>query len=108
MQAIYNISKDLAYTLNSTNQLVILLNEFEPWKKFIMKDLKLYEEKTYPVSIKPEGADVDEEVSYKDMPGLKVDEADSIRKLIENISSTPKWPTKISRYKGNSKSGILV
>lgn len=42
------------------------------------------------------------------MAGLKVDEADSIRKLIENISSAKKWPTKISKYKGNSKSGILA
>ncbi len=57
LQSIYNISKDLAYTLNSTNELVVLLNEFEPWKKFIMNDLKLYEEKTYPLSIKPEGSE---------------------------------------------------
>lgn len=43
LQSLYNISKDLAYTLNSTNQLVIMLNEFEPWQKFIMNDLKVYE-----------------------------------------------------------------
>jgi hypothetical protein len=51
---LYNIAKDLAYTLNSTNQLAIFLNEFEPWKKFIMNDLKNYEEKIYPAATKPE------------------------------------------------------
>jgi hypothetical protein len=39
--------------LNSTNQLVAFLNEFEPWKKFIMTDLKNYEEKIFPDAIKP-------------------------------------------------------
>lgn len=42
LHSLYNIAKDLAYTLNSTNQLVLFLNEFEPWKKFIMTDLKNY------------------------------------------------------------------
>lgn len=42
LYALYIISKDLAYSLNSTNELVIFLNEFEPWKKFIMNDLKNY------------------------------------------------------------------
>jgi hypothetical protein len=28
LHSLYNIAKDLAYTLNSTNQLVLLLNEF--------------------------------------------------------------------------------
>ena len=40
--------------------------------------------------------------------GLKVDEADTIKKLIENISTTKKWPTKLYKPKGNSKSGILM
>ena len=36
-----------------------------------------------------------------------MDEVDSIRKLIENISTTKKWPTKISKKKSNSRSGII-
>lgn len=40
--------------MNNTNELVMLINNFEPWKKFLMNDLKLYEEKTYPIAIKPE------------------------------------------------------
>ena len=43
LQSLYNISKFLAYSLNSSNQLMILLNEFTPWKKFLMTDLKNYE-----------------------------------------------------------------
>lgn len=54
LHSLYNIAKDLAYTLNSTNQLVLFLNEFEPWKKFIMTDLKNYEESTFPHSTKPD------------------------------------------------------
>lgn len=73
-----------------------------------MTDLKTYEEKTYPKSTKPdfdinESQNADNEVS-----GLKVDEADTIKKLIENISQAKKWPTKILKSKGNSKSGILT
>lgn len=36
-----------------------------------------------------------------------MDEVDSIKKLIENISTTKKWPNKISKNKGSSKSGII-
>lgn len=44
---------------------MILLNDFEPWKKFIMNDLKLYEEKTYPNATKPEDEEEkDEEATY--------------------------------------------
>ena len=42
LHSLYNISKDLAYTLNGSNQLVLLLNEFEAWKKFLMNDLNKY------------------------------------------------------------------
>lgn len=91
LQSIYNISKDLAYTLNSTNQLVILLGEFEPWKKFLMTDLKLYEEKAYPQSTRPSESHYEER--DEEESGIKVDEVDSIRKLIDNISTT-KWPKK--------------
>lgn len=92
--------------MNNTNQLVILLNDFEAWKKFLMNDLKLYEEKTYPKNTLPE-VDKEDEDSSNEVLGLKVDEVDSIQKLIENISTTKKWPTKISKNKGNYKSGII-
>jgi hypothetical protein len=105
LHSLYNIAKDLAYTLNSTNQLVIFLNEFEPWKKFIMNDLKNFEEKIYPKTTKPDDYDKDDDDFYTN---LKVDEADSIKKLIENISETKKWPRRvISRSKSMSKSGLI-
>lgn len=50
-----------------------MLNEFEPWKKFIMNDLKVYEEKTYPIAIRPDDSDQLDETSYTNIAGLKVD-----------------------------------
>ena len=91
--------------MNNTNQLIIFLNDFQPWKKFLMNDLKLYEEKTYPKAIQPE--EIKEEQSPNKEIGLKVDEVDTIRHLIQNISTTKKWPTRISKHKGSSKSGII-
>jgi hypothetical protein len=85
LHSLYNIAKDLAYTLNSTNQLVLFLNEFEPWKKFLMTDLRNYEEKTFPNPTKPEEEDISDDESSS---SLKVDEADSIKKLIDKISTT--------------------
>ena len=56
-----------------------------------MNNLKNYEEQTYPSISLPDLYDGDDE---KVEGGLKVDEVDSIRKLIENISLTKKWPTR--------------
>lgn len=53
-----------------------------------MNDLKLYEEKAYRKGTSP--ADEDDEQSSN---LLKVDEADTIKNLVQNIySQTRKWP----------------
>jgi hypothetical protein len=36
-----------------------------------------------------------------------VDEAESIKRLVEDISNVKKWPNKITKSKGASKSGII-
>jgi hypothetical protein len=69
-----------------------------------MTDLKNYEEKIYPDATKPEIYDKNEN---EECSNLKVDEADSIKKLIENISKIKKkWPIKM-KNKSLSKSGIF-
>lgn len=87
LYALYKISKTLAYSLNNSNQLTIFLNEFEPWRNFIINDLKNYEQKLYPISVSPPSFD---EIDRESLT-IKVDEADSIKKLVENIATTKKW-----------------
>lgn len=67
-----------------------------------MNDLKLYEQKAYRKGVNPNDEDYQQSETF-----LKVDEADTIKRLVQNISQTIKWPTKIVRSKGNSKSGIF-
>ena len=63
--------------------MVIFLNDFEPWKKFIIHDLKNYEEKINPQITLPEFWDEENDnISMRKSYGLKVDEVDSIQKLI--------------------------
>lgn len=71
-----------------------------------MNDLKLYEEKIYPKGTKPD-VEYQEDQASQCLEEVKVDEVESIKKLIQNISTTKKWPTKISKHKGNSKSGVF-
>lgn len=47
LHSLYKIAKTIAYELDNNQHLEKLLDSFEPWKKFILTDLKKYEERTY-------------------------------------------------------------
>ncbi len=38
--------------MNNNQTLVVMFDSFEPWKKFILTDLKKYEEKTFDSGVK--------------------------------------------------------
>lgn len=53
LHSLYHIAKSLAYSLNNNNKLIKLLYEFDGWEKFLIYDLKQYEEKTFPKFTEP-------------------------------------------------------
>jgi hypothetical protein len=56
-----------------------------------MTGLKNYEERAFPQATTTDSYEQEDGATY--IP-LKVDEADSIKKLIENISAMKKWPNR--------------
>lgn len=73
-----------------------------------MTDLRKYEERVFAPTLKPEEEDYQIRKTNSSFECLQVDEFDSIKKLIDNISSAKKkWPVRDSYKKKTSNSAIF-